>query len=982
MKASFRIGLLALASLLFSCTQTPQSLTAYVDPFIGTGGHGHTFPGATLPFGMVQLSPDGRTEGWDWCSGYHYSDESLLGFSHTHLSGTGIGDYGDILFVPQTGEVNPIPGTVEDPDAGYRSRFSHENEEAGPGYYRVFLSDPGIEAELTATTRCGAHRYSYPKNEEASLLIDLAHGINDRPEELMIRKVSDTEVEGYRISNGWARRQTVYFAARFNTPMQEFGIFENDQKTTDTEKTGRNIKGYMTFGKLEQPLEIQVALSPTGTEGAWLNLESELPEFAFETVRDRAAQKWEAALSAIEVEGDKDEMTKFYTALYHTMIAPNTYTDADGSYRGHDGEIHQIEEGNYYTVFSLWDTYRALHPLYTLIDPARVNEWINTFLLQYRQGGRLPVWELAANETDCMIGYHSVSVIADAYMKGIRNYDAGLALEAMVHSATLNHFGLASYKAKQYIPLTEESESVSKTLEYAYDDWAIAQMAAEMGEEEIHKTFLKRGQYYKNLYDPESGFMRAKANEGWFSPFDPREVNFNYTEANSWQYSFYVPQDVSGLVALSGGEQTFVEKLDRLFSESSETSGRQQADITGLIGQYAHGNEPSHHMAYLYNYLGQPWKTQERVREIMRDLYTIQPDGYSGNEDCGQMSAWYVMSAMGLYAVAPGSPVYLLGSPAFEKVTLHLPDGKEFVIEAKGNSRENIYIAGASLNGENLPKSFLNHVDITAGGTLQLEMTNEANNGWATAPEHRPVSAITKERIHPLPYFEAGDKVFEDSTELRLACAMTDASIYYTTDGRLPDRQSTVYTEPLEISKTTTVRAFAESEEPGQSAYIEAQFKKIPGGRSLQLLSEYQPQYAAGGDKALIDQIRGNTNFRTGAWQGYEGTDLEAIVDLGSVQQFNYIDIGFLQDEGSWIFMPEKVEFQISEDGKTYRPVARIQNEIDPKTGGSLIRNFEKSGYFRGRYIKVKAISPKVCPDWHRGAGNPCWIFADEIVVQ
>ncbi len=656
--------------------------------------------------------------------------------------------------------------------------------------------------------------------------------------------------------------------------------------------------------------------------------------------------------------------------------------DVDGQYRGRDLKNHKAEEFNYYTVFSLWDTFRGEHPLFTITEQQRTVDFIKTMLAQYEQGGRLPVWELAANETECMIGYHAIPVIVDAYMKGIRDFDVELAFEAMKHSAEMDHFGLKYYKEMGYIPAHEESESVSKTLEYAYDDWCIAIMAKELGKNEDYERYLKRAQSYKNIFDPSTGFMRAKMNGRWFEPFDPKEVNFNYTEANSWQYSFFVPQDVNGLVNMLGGREEMISRLDQLFSESTETTGRHQSDITGLVGQYAHGNEPSHHMAYLYNYLGQPWKTQQRVRQIMDELYSEKPDGLCGNEDCGQMSAWYVLSAMGFYPVTPGDPIYTIGSPLFEEVSINLENGKTFTIKAQNNSSKNIYIQSATLKGNDYSKSFISHKDMMQGGELVFEMGSEPNKVWGISESDLPISEIKNHIITPVPFVKTGTRTFVESTEVALGSITENLDVYYTLDGSVPTLESDKYAEPFVLNQSAQLKAFAYVNGMPASNILVADFHKIPIGRTIKLNTNYANQYSAGGDLALIDFIRGPLNYRTGAWQGYHGVDLNAIVDLGSIQLINKIEVGFLQDVGSWIFMPLEVQFYVSKDGSTFQNIGTMQNDVSHRMLGVNLKNFTLNFATKARYVKVVAKNQGNCPNWHVGDGQPAWIFADEIVIE
>lgn len=933
---------------------------------------------------MIQLGPDTRLTGWDGCSGYHYSDGVVYGFSHTHLSGTGCSDYGDILFTPTVGAIRFESGSADDPNSGYCSRFRHETERGSPGYYRVTLDDYDVTVELTVTERAGLHRYTFPETGEANIIIDLTH--RDEVVESEISIVGDTAIEGFRWSRAWAEDQYLYFAARFSRTFHSFGIASHDSVLHgDRSAAGRDLKAFVRFlGDGREPVVAAVGISAVSVEGARKNLEAEIGSRTFEEIRRGAERVWEEALEKITVEGGtKADRKIFYTALYHAMLAPNLFMDVDGSYRGRDLVEHRAHDFTYYTVFSLWDTYRAAHPLFTIIEPERTVDFIKTFLAQYEQGGRLPVWELAANETDCMIGYHSVSVIADAYVKGIRGFDVDRAFEAMKHSGEADGYGLEQYRKFGYIPADMEGESVSKTLEYAYDDWCIAQVANRLGHEGDYRRYIQRAQYYKNVFDPATGFMRAKMNATWVAPFDPAEVNFNYTEANAWQYSFCVPQDVEGLIELSGGGDAFVARLDMLFTTDSGTSGREQPDITGLIGQYAHGNEPSHHMAYLYSYAGEPWKTQERVRDIMETMYGDTPDGLCGNEDCGQLSAWYVFGAMGFYPVTPGSEIYIIGSPLFDSVTIDVGGGRSFAIRAQNVSPRDRYIQSAYLNGERYTKSFLRHGDIAGGGELVFVMGSAPNRGWGSGEDDRPRSAITEHPILPVPSIEPAPRAFTGSVEIALRSPVEGTRIRYTTDGTEPDGRSPVYTDPFSVGASTTVKAYAEKDGLPRSFTVTASFIKVPEGMSIALHTSYSPMYAAGGDLALIDRIRGGNDFRTGAWQGFQGVDLVAVVDCGSVRMIEMIATGFLQDVSSWIFMPLGVEYAVSEDGASYTVVALVENDVPHDERDVIVKDFAGDGIrARGRYVRVRARNIGVCPAWHKGAGHRAWIFADEIIIE
>ncbi|PIE88790.1 MAG: glycosyl hydrolase family 92 [Bacteroidetes bacterium] len=968
--------LLLLVLILSSCNHKDVSLTDYVNPFIGTDGHGHTYPGAAVPFGMVQLSPDTRLSGWDGCSAYHYTDSILYGFSHTHLSGTGCSDYGDLLLIPFTGTPTPKKEGKE----GFNTPFSHDREKATPGYYEVYLDAMKVRVELTATARTGVHRYHYPAGSSPGILVDLDH--RDKVLEAFLTKSGEREISGYRLSEAWAPEQHLYFVMQFSAPIEEVGIWSNDTLIEALTAQGKNLKGYVRFALPEShALTVKVGISAVSIEGARKNLEAEAANKDFDAIRAEAQESWNNELSKVVVSGgSKSEKVVFYTALYHSFLNPNIFMDVDGSFRGTDLKIHQATY-DYYTVFSLWDTYRATHPLFTLLETERTNHFIQTFLDMYRYGGKLPMWELAGNYTGCMIGYHAIPVIADAWMKGLRKYDGERALEAMLHSATQEKLGIPAYRKYGFIASEEEHESVSKTLEYAYDDWCIATMAKEMNKEAIYNTYIRRAQSYKNLFDPETGFMRAKDHNRWFSPFDPKEVNFNYTEANCWQYSFYVPQDINRLMDYLGGEEAFCRKLDELFSTNSETTGRDQVDITGLIGQYAHGNEPSHHMAYLYSFAGQPHKTQALCRKIMDKLYDDTPSGLCGNEDCGQMSSWYVFSALGFYPVTPGTDVYVLGSPLFEQATLHLENGNSFTVNARGASAKNKYIKSAKLNGKPLEVIYLTHNDLMAGGELELVMTDTPST-FGVAKEARPVSLLEDNLIVPVPFFSSGDKTFFDETTIALASLDPEAEIHYTLDRREPDASSPLFTAPFSLSKSATIKAVAITPEGARSNVITTSFQKIPQNRSITLYSEYASQYAAGGEAALIDFLHGGADYRTGAWQGYQGQDLRAEVDLGKVTHFSHIETGFLQDQKSWIFLPQRVEYFLSEDGKNFKKVRVINARTTPRKEGVIVEHFRAEGNFKARYVKVVAHSLMENPEWHQSPGGTCWLFADEIIIK
>ncbi|MCR6722597.1 MAG: GH92 family glycosyl hydrolase [Chitinophagaceae bacterium] len=742
----------ALSSLLMvSCSENKPAqsdLASLVDPFIGTGFHGHVFLGANVPFGAVQLGPVNRTEGWDWCSGYHYSDSTIIGFSHTHLSGTGIGDLGDILLMPVTENVKMRKGEAVDYASGFLSLFSHDREIAEPGYYAVELDRYKIKAELTASARVGFHQYHFPKDAQRSMVIDMKEGIGwDKATETMLRLVNDSTVEGYRYSTGWAKDQRIYFTAVFSQPVSSFQLFEDTVLTDGSKLTGAQVRGFVTFSGSDSIVKVKVGISPVSMENGQANINVEVPHWNFDKVKDDARDKWNEELNRLRIEtNDSSRLRTFYTSLYHTMIAPSVFNDHNGAYRGTDGKIYTDVKFTNLTTFSLWDTYRAVHPLYTLMQYDRVDDMVNSLLAIYQQQGRLPVWHLMGNETNTMPGNSSIQVVADAYLKGYRGFDTTLAWEAVKATAMQDGRGMKWVKERGYIPADSMVESTAMALEYAIADGAIALMAKKMGKEEDYRYFSQRALNYSLYFDRETTFMRGKVSATkWrtpFSPFEARHMADDFCEGNAWQYTWLVPHHVEGIITLLGSEERFIQKLDSLFSTEGHLGIEASADITGLIGQYAHGNEPSHHIAYLYTYAGQPWKTAEKVRYIVDSLYGDGIDGLCGNEDVGQMSAWYIMSSVGLYQVNPAGGQFVIGSPAVNSARFRVAGGKEFTIKAINNSAENKYVQKAELNGKAYDKAFLNYNDITAGGELLLYMGSQPSAEWGVASDNRPYSEL------------------------------------------------------------------------------------------------------------------------------------------------------------------------------------------------------------------------------------------------
>ncbi|MEN8188076.1 MAG: GH92 family glycosyl hydrolase [Bacteroidota bacterium] len=821
--------IIVLLLFLFSCSVSDKdSKISYVDPFIGTDGSGQTYPGASLPFGMVQLSPDTRNDATQKaCAGYHYSDNTILGFSHTHLSGVGQVDYTDILFMPTVGKVNFYPGEPENPDSGYRSSFRHTTEKASPGYYSVELDDYNIQAELTTTLRAGFHRYTFPESDESNIIIDLKHK-ESKIETVLdsyINIVDKNTVEGYRRTNGvMAFDHTFYFVAEFSKPFSSYNIALDDNIEHNVNQlSGKNIKSSLHFKTSEnEQVLVRVGISAVDMEGARKNLKAEIKDWNFERVVKKAEDIWEKELNRIEIESDNKEVKRiFYTSMYHAFLAPQIFMDVDGRYVSANNAISKSDDFTNYTALSLWDTFRAWHPLFTIIDQKRTGDFIKSLLKLYEGTGRLPMWPLTGSTYDGMLGFHATSVITDAYVKGIDNFDIDLAYEAMKTTMMSNAYGLNYYKNLGYIPCDLEGESVSKTLEYSYNDWCVATLAKELGKKDDYEYFNARAQFYTNVFDTETNLMRGRySDHNWFAPFDPF-VNSNYSEGNAWQYTF-VPHDTKGLIELIGGEAKFDLWLDDFFTLENPNN---RYDHGGVIGQYVHGNEPDHHMAYLYNYVGKAWKSQKIVRKILQEHYNDGPNGLSGNEDCGQMSAWYIFSSMGFYPFNPGQDMYVIGSPLIEKAIINLENGKQFKIIAHNQSPDNIYIQSVKLNGKEYNLPYLKHKDIIDGGKLEFVMGNIQNETWASDIDNCPPSENGKDVVST-PYIKSGDVLFEDQTTVSLSCDNQDAQIYYTLDGRSPDRKSNLYQNPFTTDKTTVVKFKAYRKGVLPSIIVEQKFEK------------------------------------------------------------------------------------------------------------------------------------------------------------
>ena len=819
------IGIVLLGIILISgCTPAAKDFTKFVNPLIGTDEEGHTFPGAVLPNGMVQLSPDTRVSTSKGASGYHYSDNKIIGFTHTHLSGTGEGSGGDFLFMPISGS-NDFSKNIS---IEYSSKFSHKNEYAEPGYYKVLLDDNKITAELTVTKRVGFHKYTFPKKSQRNIFFDLVHGISDKADILNLKVISKTKIVGFRSSSGGLRMyQKLFFAAEFSEPFSESFFFEGKRIFKGLgETTARNVRAVFKFPNSKNPLLIKVAISRVNTRGAENNLK-EISGWDFDLVKKKAKEEWNNVLNKISIKSkDKELKTIFYTSLYHTFIHPTLDMDINGRYRSTNNKIYRTKEFTNYTNFSLWDTFRGLHPLYTIINRSGTKDFIKTFIERYEHSGSLPMFEISGNEVPSMIGYHSLPVIADAYVKGIRNYNIDKAIKGMEELANLPWEKRNLYKTFGYIPYNYTVQSVSRTLEYAFDDWSLAQVLKNIDSNKS-KYYYNRGNFYKNLFSNQTKFMQPKDSYGnWLKPFNPIEYSKHYTQANAYQYSLFVPQDVESLIDKIGGDKLFESWLDRFFSIKNDNK-------KNYLGQYNQGNEPSHHIAYLYNYAGAAWKTQKIVRKILTSQYQNTPSGLPGNDDAGELSAWFVFGALGFYPVTPGIDYYVIGSPLFDEVSLNLENGKIFKIVANNNSNENIYIQSASLNGIPYQKSFIKHSDIMRGGKIIFNMGNMPNKNWAIKKEDRPYSnsfnslRMPKITVAGIPIPSDGVITFEDSAMVYLSSPDDGVNIFYTTDGTEPDTLSILYKKEFQVTGSTIIKAksFKQNFKPSYATILK--FRKL-----------------------------------------------------------------------------------------------------------------------------------------------------------
>lgn len=1022
MKKPFSLFVVGLVPLLFACN---RSMTGYVNPFVGTAGHGHTTPSATVPFGMLQPGPDTRLDGWDGCSGYHYSDDTIYGFSHTHLSGTGCKDYCDLLLMPFCDSFSVV-------NKEYCSTFSHRNEKASPGYYSVILDKNHVKVELTTTQRVAYHRYSYPHRGIKGFLIDLSHGDNtiDADFTSIKKENGTTHLSGYRRSAAWNPDQKFFFVIEIANEVDSIVFFGDDKPQSleswfhSNNTACKNVKALVFLKEEEREANLRVAASSVDEGGAQKNLMADGTRKPFKEARKAADELWKKELSKIEVEGSLSTKRVFYTALYHCYTSPYLFNDADGRYRATNDGIY-CTDGiyNHYTVFSLWDTYRALHPLLTLVDRARTYDFITTFAHEYCASGELPMWGLAGYETHCMIGYHAAPVMLEAQMAGILDSLSvpmkQVLLDGLVATSNRDE-GQRQYAMHGYLSSEIDNESVSKTLEYAYDDWCIATMAKRLNlptSDSIYKVYIRRAQSWKNVMD-NNGFMHARRNGGFVTPFSPAEVNNHFTEANSWQYSTYVPQDVEGWIAALGGEEKAVAFLDSLFNTSSKTEGREQSDITGLIGQYAHGNEPSHHATYLYAYVGRQYKTAELVRRIGNEFYTIEPDGLIGNEDCGQMSAWYVLSALGFYEVCPGSGVYVIGSPLFRKATIHLENGKDIVIICKHQSMNNCYVQRFSMNGKSHPASYVTFDELKDGCTMDFVMSGKPNKDFGTRMEDRVHSPLWKTKTAlsylPMPSFATWEERFDGTKKVQLMLptgAPKGTRIFYevahadTPDGIMlkDDATQHLYTGPFTVVDNCKLAAYAvwqaemdTSLQAGQrdlrkSLPVYQTLTHFNADKSLTYINEPDKQYRDSGEEGLIDGIYGKVNYRVGGWQGWQ-KDMKVRVDLLESKPIHEVAVNCLSSTKSWIFLPQQLIVEVSDDGETWRPFAQSATGLADAVEGDAHRGFDYredgairrvsvTGSTTARYVRITAVNYGSLPKWHVSAGDQAWLFCDEVIV-
>ncbi|SHJ77261.1 alpha-1,2-mannosidase, putative [Arenibacter nanhaiticus] len=1001
--------MLGLILLVFSCTKTKKqskevlALTQYVDPMIGTDAHGHTFPGATTPYGMVQLSPSNDFKDWDWCSGYHYSDTIIKGFAHNHISGAGLSGLGDILIMPTMGKNTTYAGSDAEVDTSYRSRFTHKSEKAYAGYYGVSLEDYKIDVALTATTRSGFHKYTFNQEGVTDIVIDPTHALMEKAMETSISKVSDTEVLGYKkVNMGGDKFRFMYFSAKFSKPFKKFSITNNDIVVNETSLTAAKAKALVSFTvEKGEELEIVVTLSPTGYDGVEKNYLAEAKGKTFDTALDEAVSTWNQELNKIqldEVVSDTKKRT-FYTAMYHAFIGPNIISDVDGQYVVEGKKLHSKHVQ--YSNFSTWDTYRALNPLLTIISQERTAAIVNSMVSRDTEANvGQPVWELFGFDNSCMIGYTTASVIGDAVLKDIPGIDheqayasmRGAAFDLTKHSAVYDVSGLEDYINYGYVT-SETGSSVSKTTEYNYHDFVISEVAKKLGKDADAQLFKRRSIGYRNLFDPSSGYLLPKYSNGDVNLMDLSiwdELVTNYVSGNIWAYSAYTPQDMEGAIRLHGGKEKYAAWLDGVFTDTTQLGGVQHVDISGFIGKYGHGDEPGHHMPYLYNFVGQPWKTQKYVHEVISTMYSDRPDGMVNNEDLGQMSAWYIFSTLGFYPLSPSSLQYQLGAPYFEKASIHLENGNSFVVSAENLSEENIYVQSVLLNGKTYDKNFIYHKDIIKGGSIVFTMGPKPNKKWGASDESTAVGKLNESTVKipviaALAPFDTNERAFfADKHLVKLKSNESDASIYYTLDGSTPTQKSSLYIAPITVTSDAVLKAIAVKEGLNPSKVYEkplvkSVFPSLKKGYPKVDMVNPDTAYGKGDGSTLFDEVFGSSSYGDGKWTGIKG-NIELYLNLGEKVALNGISLGVLTDVGSWIFPAKTISVYGGNSKDNLTLIAQKEILYTEDLPKEVVRHTLalKGSY---RWLRIKITPFGNAPEWHGASGQKVWLFIDEINV-
>ncbi len=1009
MRVINRIAALLICSvvLLQSCNLQPKEALDYVNPLIGTDGIGHTFPGATTPFGMVQLSPSDDTEGWNWCSGYHYSDKTLKGFAHNHFSGTGLAGMGDILLMPVVGEVNTKPGTKEDPASGYRSKFSHENETASPGYYSVVLDDNHVEVELTASPRVGFHRYTFSKAGKQNVIIDATHGVRQQVLNASVEIVSDTEVKGHKYCHDQScGKRKVFFYAKFSKPFKTSGVTVEDEIVSDANMAeDKTAKAFVQFdGDDGDVVEVAVAISYVDHEGAKANYVAEGKGKSFDEVHTAAREMWKEKVTKIEIEGTDEQKTVFYTGMYHNFIAPNIISDVNGNYVV-EGKKYNSKGRVQYSNFSTWDTYRATHPLWSIIDQKTNKEMVNVLVSRFTDTKTgLALWEALGFDNYCMPGYPGIAAMAEAALKHPEGLDKELIYKCIRETAfrdggcSVNYGsdnGVRYYVNYSFIP-AEVGCGISKTTENNYYDFAIAQLAKNLGKKEDEELFKKRSLGYRNLFNPEVNYLWPRLSSGNWIEMDTTgwdELVHHYVSGNIWAYSAYTPHDMLGAVDLFGGKEKYSDWLDNMIGTPLNMKGEQHVDIAGFIGKYSHGDEPGHQIPYLYNFAGKPWKTQELARRVMTEMYSHKLDGMVNNEDCGQMSAWYIFSAMGFYPVAPADLNYYFGSPLLPKAVINLEDGKKFTVIAKGTSAENKYIQSVSLNGEKVDKLYITHNDIMQGGELVFEMGSTPNKDWGVGENALPQyqKDLAKYKAVPqacfTPYITDPKLRFSDKRTIKLVTKTEGAKVYYTLDGSTPTEKSKEYTKPFEVKKMVELKAIAYKDglKPSQVYTQKLQksvFVVLDEGYPKITFENVPQKYGAKDGSQLVDMIYGSETFSDRKWTGVNRKNLVIEFDLGKPMNISSVELNTLTSTLKWRFPPKSITILAKNAKGKYNLVTRKSFDKINGHAKKINHHMMKFSTRKTQYVKVIVENYGALPKWHRGAGKLPWIFVDEVNIN